>query len=68
LKGLGRGLWKGADTFFIDGTVNGVADVAGILSNLTRRIQNGLVQSYALSMVVGGMVVVGYYVIRAIFF
>jgi len=52
----------------IDGSVNGVAYLAGILSNLARRIQNGLVQSYALSMVVGGAVVVGYYVIRAIFF
>jgi NADH-quinone oxidoreductase subunit L len=68
LKALGRGLWKGADTVVIDGGVNGVAYVAGTLSNLARRIQNGLVQSYALSMVVGGAVVVGYYVIRAIFF
>jgi hypothetical protein len=33
-----------------------------------RQIQNGLVQSYALSMVVGGLVVMGYFVIRAIFF
>ncbi len=68
LKGLGTGLWKGADTVVIDGSVNGVAYIAGVLSNLARRIQNGLVQTYALSMVVGGAVVVGYYVIRAIFF
>jgi NADH-quinone oxidoreductase subunit L len=68
LKGLGKGLWKGADTLIIDGAVHGVAYVAGVLSALTRRIQNGLVQSYALSMVVGGFVVVGYYVIRAVFF
>ncbi len=68
MKGLGRGLWKGADDLVIDGSVNGVAYVAGILSGLARRVQNGLVQSYALSMVVGGFVVVGYFVIRAIFF
>jgi len=68
LKALGRGLWKGVDTFIIDGAVNGVAYVIRILSDLTRRLQNGLVQSYALSLVVGGLVVVGYYVIRAIFF
>ncbi|MBW2120339.1 MAG: NADH-quinone oxidoreductase subunit L [Deltaproteobacteria bacterium] len=68
LKGLGRGLWKGVDTFLIDGAVNGVAYVIRILSDLMRRLQNGLVQSYALSMVVGGVVVMGYYVIRVIFF
>ncbi|NIQ37594.1 MAG: NADH-quinone oxidoreductase subunit L [Proteobacteria bacterium] len=68
LKNMGNGLWKGADAFVIDGSVNGVAKVAGILSNLARRVQNGLVQSYALSMVVGGAVLIGYYVIRAIFF
>jgi NADH-quinone oxidoreductase subunit L len=68
LKAIGRGLWKGADSYLIDGAVNGVAYTAGTLSGLARRIQNGFVQSYALSMVVGGFVVVGYFVIRAIFF
>jgi NADH-quinone oxidoreductase subunit L len=68
LKTLGKGLWKGVDTLIIDGAVNGVAYIAGTLSDLMRKIQNGLVQSYALSMVVGGLVVVVYYVIRAIFF
>ena len=68
LKGLGKALWKGFDTLIIDGAVNGVASITGFLSGLIRKIQNGLVQSYALSMVVGGLVVVGYYVIRAIFF
>ncbi len=68
LKGLGKGLWKGFDTLVIDGAVNGVAWVTVFMSSLIRKIQNGLVQSYALSMVVGGLVVIGYYVIRAIFF
>jgi NADH-quinone oxidoreductase subunit L len=68
LKALGGGLWKGVDAYLIDGGVNGVAYITGTLSGLVRQIQNGLVQSYALSMVVGGAVVVGYYVIRAIFF
>jgi NADH-quinone oxidoreductase subunit L len=68
LKGLGTGLWKGVDAYLIDGGVNGVAHVTRGLSGLVRQIQNGLVQSYALSMVVGGLVVMGYFVIRAIFF
>jgi NADH-quinone oxidoreductase subunit L len=68
LKALGKGMWRGVDTFLIDGAVNGVAYTVRILSNLVRRIQNGLVQTYALSMVVGGLVIMGYYVIRAVFF
>ena len=68
LKGLGKGLWKGFDTLVIDGAVNGVAWITGFMSGLIRKLQNGLVQSYALSMVVGGLVVIGYYVIRALFF
>jgi NADH-quinone oxidoreductase subunit L len=68
LKGLGKGLWKGFDTLVIDGAVNGVAWITGFMSGLIRKIQNGLVQSYELSMVVGGLVVIGYYVLRAIFF
>jgi NADH-quinone oxidoreductase subunit L len=67
-KALGRGLWKGVDAYLIDGGVNGTAYIVGALSGFVRQIQNGLVQSYALSMVVGGLVVVVYYVIRAIFY
>jgi NADH-quinone oxidoreductase subunit L len=68
LKRLGTGLWKGFDDFIIDGTVNGIAYFIGFLSSLLRRVQTGVVQNYAFSMVVGGVILVGYYIVRAIFY
>jgi NADH-quinone oxidoreductase subunit L len=68
LKGLGTGLWKGFDDFVIDGTINGIAYLIGWLSGVMRRMQTGLVQNYAFSMIIGGIVLVAYYVVRAIFY
>lgn len=68
LKGLGTGLWKGFDEFIIDGTVNGIAYLIGWLSGVVRRVQTGMVQNYAFSMVIGGVILTGYYLIRAIFY
>jgi NADH-quinone oxidoreductase subunit L len=68
LKGLGTGLWKGFDEFVIDGTVNGIAYLIGFLSGVMRRMQTGLVQNYAFAMIIGGVVLVGYYIVRAIFY
>ena len=68
LKNLGTGLWRGFDEFVIDGTVNGIAYLIGCLSGMMRKIQTGLVQSYAFSMIIGGIVLVAYYVVRAIFY
>jgi NADH-quinone oxidoreductase subunit L len=68
LKKLGIGLWRGFDEFVIDGTVNGIAYLFGWLSGLMRRMQTGFVQNYAFSMIVGGVVIAGYYVVRAIFY
>ena len=68
LKRLGTGLWKGFDEFVIDGTINGIAYLFGWLSSVIRRVQTGLVQNYAFSMVVGGVIIAGYYIVRAIFY
>ena len=68
LKSIGTGLWKGFDEFIIDGTVNGIAYFFGWLSSVMRRVQTGLVQNYAFSMVFGGVIIAGYYVLRAIFY
>jgi NADH-quinone oxidoreductase subunit L len=67
LKRLGTGLWRGFDEFIIDGTVNGMAYLIGWLSTVLRRVQTGLVQNYAFSMVVGGIILAVYYLARAIF-
>jgi NADH-quinone oxidoreductase subunit L len=68
VKRLGTGLWKGFDDFVIDGTINGVAYFFGWLSSVMRKIQTGFVQNYAFAMIIGGVILAGYYVIRAIFF
>jgi NADH-quinone oxidoreductase subunit L len=68
LKNLGTGLWKGFDDFVIDGTINGIAYLIGVLSGVMRKIQTGLVQNYAFSMMVGGIVLAAYYIVRAIFY
>jgi len=68
LKGLGIGLWRGFDDFVIDGTVNGLAYIIGWVSGVLRKIQTGLVQNYAFSMILGGVIILGYYIVRAIFY
>ncbi len=68
LKGLGTGLWRGFDDQVIDGTVNGVARMIMGFGGILRKIQTGFVQSYAFGMMIGGVIIIGYYVIRAIFY
>jgi len=68
LKNLGTGLWKGFDELVIDGSINGTAYLIGVISGGLRKIQTGLVQSYAFSMIIGGIVLVVYYIVRAIFY
>jgi len=46
-------LWKVVDDKIIDGTVNGVADLAKGWGNWTQRLQTGYVQNYALMIVIG---------------
>jgi NADH-quinone oxidoreductase subunit L len=68
LKNLGTGLWKGFDDFVIDGLINGVAYLIGWISGGLRRIQTGVVQNYAFSIIIGGIVLAAYYIVRAIFY
>ena len=68
LKNLGTGLWKGFDEFVIDGSINGTAYLIGWISGRLRKIETGVVQNYAFSMIIGGIVLVAYYIVRAIFY
>jgi NADH-quinone oxidoreductase subunit L len=68
LKNLGTGLWKGFDDFVIDGLINGVAYLIGWISGGLRKIQTGVVQNYAFSIIIGGVVLAAYYIVRAIFY
>jgi NADH-quinone oxidoreductase subunit L len=57
-------LWRGVDAGFIDGTVNGVGLVVRGWSAVLRRLQTGSVRAYAMSLFVGVVVIVGYYLWR----
>jgi NADH-quinone oxidoreductase subunit L len=53
-------LWRIFDDILVDGTVNGVAAVVRGGSQVFRRLQTGNVQSYALSILVGVVLIIGY--------
>ncbi|MDA8405537.1 MAG: NADH-quinone oxidoreductase subunit L [Deltaproteobacteria bacterium] len=59
-----RFLWKKFDEAVIDGIVNGVAAVVRTFGSVLRLLQTGLVKDYALSVLVGAMVVIGYLLLR----
>ena len=59
-------LWKGIDVVVIDGLVNGIARLVGWAGSLMRYVQTGYVQSYAVSMVLGTVVLLLYYFYRTL--
>ena len=54
-------LWKLVDNGIIDGIVNGVASIIRLIGGTLRRLQTGLVQSYIVSMVLGIVLFLAYY-------
>jgi NADH-quinone oxidoreductase subunit L len=59
-----RFLWRGVDAGLIDGTVNGVGLAVRGWSAVLRRMQTGSVRAYAMSIFVGALGVLGYYLWR----
>ena len=55
-------LWRIFDETLVDGAVNGVAAVVRGGSQVFKRLQTGNVQSYALSILVGVVLILGYFV------
>jgi NADH-quinone oxidoreductase subunit L len=55
-------LWKGFDVGFIDGIVNGVGNFVMELGSVVRKLQVGYVRSYAAVILVGALIVVGYFI------
>jgi len=65
-RGLGNVLWKAGDQAVIDGTlVNGSAAAVNWVAGVARRIQTGYLYSYALWMVVGLAVLLGWFLLKA---
>jgi len=58
------GLWKVVDVRIIDGAVNGVAETVGGSGELIRRLQTGSVRTYAASLLLGVVFILGYYLWR----
>ena len=54
-------LWRIVDTGIIDGIVNGIAGAIRIIGGILRRLQTGVVQAYIVSMVVGIVIFLAYY-------
>ena len=54
-------LWRIVDNGVIDGIVNGVASVIQIIGGTLRRLQTGIVQAYIVSMVLGIVLFLAYY-------
>jgi NADH-quinone oxidoreductase subunit L len=55
------GLWKGVDAGLIDGTVNGVGLAVRAGSGGLRRAQTGSVRTYAASLFLGVVLILGWY-------
>jgi NADH-quinone oxidoreductase subunit L len=59
-----RGLWGVVDARIIDGAVNGAGTVVSGWSAILRRLQTGSIRAYALSILLGTVLILGYYVWR----
>jgi NADH-quinone oxidoreductase subunit L len=59
-----EGLWRVVDVGIIDGAVNGVASVVDGASAVLRRLQTGSLRTYASSVFVGVVLILGYYLWR----
>jgi NADH-quinone oxidoreductase subunit L len=62
--GSTEGLWRGFDVKLVDGAVNGVAAIVAASATMLRRLQTGSVRTYAGSLFVGVVVILGYYLWR----
>jgi NADH-quinone oxidoreductase subunit L len=65
IKGVSTGaLWRGVDVGLIDGAVNGVGRGISAGSGVLRQVQTGSMRTYAASLFLGVVLIVGYYLFR----
>jgi NADH-quinone oxidoreductase subunit L len=65
IKSVSTGvLWKGVDAGIIDGSVNGVGYLVRGWSAVLRRVQTGSVRAYAMSIFLGVVSILGYFLWR----
>jgi NADH-quinone oxidoreductase subunit L len=63
-KSFGQFLWKGFDVIVIDGVVNGVANVVMGFAGIFRFMQSGYIYNYAVSMALGVVAILGYFIFK----
>jgi NADH-quinone oxidoreductase subunit L len=64
-RALGFGLWRGGDQAVIDGVlVNGSAGAVGWFAGVARGLQSGFLYSYAFWMIVGLVLLLGWFLVR----
>ena len=61
---VARWLWRSFDVIVIDGLVNSSGKLLIIGGRYLRKTQSGLVQNYALSIFIGGLLMIGYFILR----
>jgi NADH-quinone oxidoreductase subunit L len=59
--GSREGLWRGIDVRVVDGAVNGMAAIVAGGAWVLRRLQTGSVRAYAGSVILGVVLILGYY-------
>jgi NADH-quinone oxidoreductase subunit L len=57
-------LWRGVDAGFIDGSVNGVGTIVRQGAAALRQVQTGSVRAYAAGLLLGAVMILGYYLWR----
>jgi NADH-quinone oxidoreductase subunit L len=61
VKALSEGvLWRGLDVTVIDGAVNGTGTIVAEAGAVARKAQTGSMRAYALSVLLGAVMIVGY--------
>ncbi|MDX9708716.1 MAG: NADH-quinone oxidoreductase subunit L [Trichloromonas sp.] len=63
-KKFGTFCWKGFDVRVVDGVVNGIGKLINVFSNALRYTQTGFAHNYAMSMALGVVVILAFYVFR----
>ena len=61
---LSLALWRIFDVGFIDGIVNGIAQISKVWSEYLRKLQTGFVRQYALTILAGLVLIIAYLVYR----
>jgi NADH-quinone oxidoreductase subunit L len=64
VEGSRTGLWRRVDVGLIDGAVNGAGHVVAGVSVVLRQLQTGSIRAYAASLLVGTVLILGYYLWR----